>query len=229
MPLAPALVHVLTALGVVCALMAALAVVDARYETMFAWLGLAFAIDGLDGPLARAANVKERLARFSGERLDLIIDYLTYVFIPVLAMLMAGLLPAAAAIPLAAAALMSSLFHFSDTASKADDNSFVGFPAVWNIVVFYLFVFQLPPWVAAAIAVLCVMLTFLPIRWLHPLRVVAWRIPTLAVLVLFSVAAAAAVYHGFAQVPGWGKAALAFSAVYALSVPLLADANKPLR
>lgn len=223
MPLAPALVHLLTALGVACALMATLAVSDRQYEVMFAWLGLAFLIDGIDGPLARRVGVKDRLPRFSGERLDLIIDYLTYVFIPVLALLTANLLPAGFALLLGAAILMSSLYHFSDTASKAEDNSFVGFPAIWNFVAFYVFVFHPPVWLTALACCVCIGLTFVPWRWLHPMRVTAWRGVTLTAMALWLVAAGAAISSGFTAVPLWSQIVLGFVAVYAICVPSLAN------
>ena len=115
----------------------------AAWELVFAWLGVALLIDGIDGTLgARMAKVGTRLPRFSGERLDLVIDYVTYVFIPALALLLAGYLPGCLGWLLASLILLSSLFHFCDTESKTDDYSFVGFPAIWNIVAFYVFAFQ---------------------------------------------------------------------------------------
>src|SRR5215470_14155118 len=131
---AAALVHVFTALGAVCAFLATQAIVAGAWETAFAWLGVAAAVDGLDGTLARRVGVKHYLPRFSGDRLDLIIDYLTYVFVPTFALLQAGFLQGAWGFGLAALILLSSLFHFSDTESKAADHSFIGFPAVWNLV-----------------------------------------------------------------------------------------------
>ncbi|MDO9381735.1 MAG: phosphatidylcholine synthase [Hyphomicrobiaceae bacterium] len=207
--------------------MATLAVADQRYEAMFLWLGLAFVIDGIDGPLARYVDIKRRLPRFSGERLDLVIDYLTYVFVPVLAVLNAGLLPSALALPIGAGMLLSSLYHFSDTASKAEDNSFIGFPAIWNIVAFYLFVFQPAAWIAALACVVCIGLTFVPVKWVHPMRVVSRRSITLAMLAFWLIAAAAAVAAGFGSVPLWCKVVLLAVAAYALSLPFLADAKAP--
>lgn len=227
MPLGPILVHVLTACGVICALMATLAVAEARFEAMFLWLALALIIDGIDGPLARHVDVKERLGRFSGERLDLIVDYLTYVFVPTLAILKAGLLPPSIALAIAAAILMSSLYHFADTDSKADDNSFVGFPAVWNIVALYLLVFAPPPALAAAICILCVVLAFVPTKWIHPMRVVRWRLLTLVTLAAWFAAAGTALASGLGDAPGWAKLVLAVVAVYAVAVPWTADANTP--
>ena len=227
MPIGPALVHILTALGVVCALGATLAVADQRYEAMFVWLGVAFVIDGIDGPLARFVDIKRRLPRFSGERLDLVIDYLTYVFVPVLALLNAKILPSGAALLIGAAILLSSLYHFSDTGSKADDNSFVGFPAIWNIVAFYLFAFQPGAWLAAAVCIACIALTFVPLPWVHPMRVVAHRGITLTALALWLFAAAAILAAGFPEAPAWAKVVLAAVAVYALCLPLLHAKSQP--
>src|SRR5215813_13638620 len=145
-----ALVHLFTALGAVCALLATRAVLSAAWEQVFGWLGVALIIDGIDGTLARLADVKAKLPRFSGDRLDLIIDYVTYVFVPALALLQAGYLGGAGwGVVLANLILLSSLFHFSDTQSKTDDHCFVGFPAIWNIVAFYVFAFAMPVWLAA--------------------------------------------------------------------------------
>lgn len=220
--IAPALVHLLTAFGVVCALLATLAIADRQYEVMFAWLGLAFVIDGIDGPLARLVNVKERLPRFSGERLDLIIDYLTYVFIPVLALLSANYLSGLPGLAVGAAILLSSLYHFSDNESKADDNSFVGFPAIWNFVAFYIFVFQPPVWLTLAGCAGCILLTFVPWHWVHPMRVTTLRGLTLTALCLWMLAAGAAVWAGFTSVPLWAKVILGLVALYAVTVPRLA-------
>ena len=156
-------------------LFATLALIGGAPERMFLWLGAALLIDGLDGPLARRLTVGRRLPRFSGERLDLVIDYLTYVFIPALALWQAGVLAGALGLALVAGILVSSLFHFADLESKAEDNSFVGFPAIWNLVAFYLFAFDAGPAAAALVAGAGIVLTFVPWRWVHPLRVRAWR------------------------------------------------------
>ncbi len=190
-------VHVFTGLGIICALFATLAVLDKDWQRVFAWLGLALLIDGIDGTFARIGKVEERLPRFSGERLDQVIDYVTYVFVPVLALINGGLLPGLAGLSLAVAILLSSLFHFSDFANKSEDHCFVGFPAIWNIVAFYLFALALPFWAAALMIVACVFLTFLPMRWVHPMRVVAhWQV-TAAACVLWGVAAVWTILSGF--------------------------------
>jgi phosphatidylcholine synthase len=219
--LAAALVHIFTALGAVCALLAIDAIGDRAWEHVFLWLGIAFIIDGIDGTFARLVHVKERLPRFSGEILDLVVDYLTYVLVPALALIAAGKLAGALGTCLAAAILLSSLYHFADTKNKADDLNFVGFPAVWNIVAFYLFVFGAGEAVTAAVTALSVALTFVPMKWVHPLRVVALRPVTLAMTLAWSLAAITVVWTGFAAAPWLAKASLLVVAAYAIGLSLV--------
>ena len=214
-----ALVHVFTALGAVCGLAATRAVLAGAWEEVFAWLGIALVIDGIDGTFARMANVTVRLPRFSGERLDLVVDYVTYVFVPALALLQAGFLPGASGVLLASLILLSSLFHFSDTESKTEDHCFVGFPAVWNIVAFYVFALQMPSWGVAGVVLTCVALTFVPMRWAHPLRTpLLWPV-TLAAMGLWWVAACLAVWSGFPASP-LVQAILLATAAYAIGLAL---------
>jgi phosphatidylcholine synthase len=193
-----ALVHLFTALGAVCALLATRAALSAAWEQVFGWLGIALIIDGLDGTFARLADVKTRLPRFSGDRLDLVIDYMTYVFVPALALLQAGFLGSAGwGVVLGSIILLSSLFHFSDTDSKSEDHSFVGFPAIWNIVAFYAFAFNMPTAVSVLMVLMCAALTFVPLHWAHPLRTsLLWPI-TFAVTALWMLAALGAIWSGF--------------------------------
>src|SRR6476469_7551524 len=196
-----ALVHLFTALGVVCALLATRAAIAGAWEEVFAWLGLALIIDGIDGTFARMANVTVRLPRFSGERLDLVVDYVTYVFVPALTLLHAGFLQGPFGVLLASLILLSSLFHFSDTDSKTEDYCFVGFPAIWNIVAFYVFAFAMPIWLAALLVLACAVLTFVPMRWAHPLRTpMLWPV-TLGLTVVWILAAGVTIWTGFPAGP----------------------------
>jgi phosphatidylcholine synthase len=215
-----ALVHLFTGLGAVCALFATRAVLAGAWEQVFTWLGLALFIDGIDGTFARMADVSTRLPRFSGDRLDLIVDYVTYVFVPALALLQAGYLDGGFGVVLASLILLSSLFHFSDTESKSDDHCFVGFPAIWNIVAFYAFAFRMPTWAASLLVLACVALTFVPLRWAHPLRTpLLWPI-TLGLTGVWVVAAGVTVWSGFAAGP-FTKAILLLVAAYGVGLALL--------
>jgi phosphatidylcholine synthase len=214
---AAALVHVFTALGAVCALLATLAVVSGAWEAAFAWLGLAMVIDGIDGTLARKAKVERWLPRFSGERLDLVVDYLTYVLVPALALVQAQFLPGTWGVMLASLILLSSLFHFCDMESKAPDHSFVGFPAIWNVVAFYVFAFALPDAATAALVLACVALTFVPLKWVHPLRTARLRPVTVAAAGLWAVASVTVLATGFPAGP-WAGSVLLLVAAYGVGL-----------
>ncbi len=191
------LVHFLTGLGALCAFLATLAAIAQDWRQMFLWLSVALIIDGVDGPLARALQVGEHLKRFSGERLDLVIDYLTYVFVPVLALRIAGYLPDTWGLVLCAGILLSSLFHFSDLESKAESNHFVGFPAVWNIVAFYTFALEPSAVWLAGLVIMCIVFTFIPIKFVHPVRVEPLRPLTLGVTGLGCACLAWLLWSGF--------------------------------
>ena len=186
-------VHGYTATGAVLALLALLAVDRHDWTAAMLWLFAALVVDGVDGTLARAAHVKTVAPRIDGDALDLVIDYLGYVFVPALFMLEARLLPPPLALPLCAAILISSLYVFARRDMKTGDGYFRGFPALWNIVALYFFAASIDPAVAAAVVGALVILTFAPIHFLHPLRVrdygpwpvilgAAWGASTLALL-----------------------------------------------
>lgn len=148
-----------------------IAAIGGRWTEMFVWLSVALFIDGIDGTFARWLRVKETLPRWSGDVLDLVVDYLTYVFIPAYALAAGPLLPPAFAIPASAAVLISGAIYFADLNMKTGDYHFRGFPALWNILVFYLFVLKADPYVSLVIVAVFVALTFSPLLVIHPLRV----------------------------------------------------------
>jgi len=213
-------VHLFTALGIVCALMAVHALLERAFEAAFIWLGVALIIDGIDGTFARAFDVKRRLPRFSGDKLDQVVDYVTYVFVPALALQLGGYLQGFWGGVLASLILLSSLYHFCDHDNKANDHCFVGFPAIWNIVAFYVFAFDLPGWAVAVLVLICVALTFVPMRWLHPMRVRALRPLNLTMSGLWAFAAVWTVATGF-PAPAGAAAALGLVAIYGIGLAVL--------
>ena len=210
-------VHVLTASGAVLALLALRAAHQADWQMMFVWLGIALFVDAVDGPLARRFDVKTVLPRFSGERLDQMVDFLTYIAVPAFALSEADLLPEPFRLPAGIAIMLSSLFHMADQDSKTKDGYFVGFPAIWNVVCLYLFVFMPRPAIALAVVAFFVVLTFVPILSVHPFRVAGLRGLTVAVTCLWSVAAIGAVANPFPS-PLWVKALLLATAAYLIGV-----------
>jgi phosphatidylcholine synthase len=181
-------VHAFSASGAVLALLAVLAIDGHRWTEAMLWLFAALVVDGVDGTMARAARVKELASRVDGDMLDLVIDYLNYVFVPTLFILEAGLLPDAAALPLAALIQLSSLYVFARRDMKTEDNYFRGFPALWNIVALYLFAAGMEPNLGALVVAALVVLTFAPIHFVHPFRVrdYGFWLPVLTLLWAFS-------------------------------------------
>ena len=165
------LVHLFTASGAVLALLALAAIDREDWRIALLWLGAALVIDGVDGSLARAVRIKARVPRIEGETLDLVIDYLTYVFVPTLFIWRAGLVPEPLALPLAAAIQLSSLYVFARTDMKTPDGYFRGFPALWNVVALYLFVTAPDPRIGAVVVSALAVSAFAPIHFVHPFRV----------------------------------------------------------
>jgi phosphatidylcholine synthase len=164
-------VHVLTACGAALAFLSLIFATGGQWAAMFFCLGLALLVDGVDGPLARAFNVAEVLPRWSGDTLDLIVDFTSYVFVPAYAIAASGFFPPVLAIPAGVVVVVSGALYFADRQMKTEDNYFRGFPAVWNLAAFYLYLLEPTPWLATVMTGALAALTFVPVRFLHPLRV----------------------------------------------------------
>ena len=169
------LAHLYTAAGALLGLLAAIAVVERDYRAAFFWLCLQVAVDATDGLLARALRAPERTPWFDGAKLDDIVDYLCYVFVPALLVWRAPLVPEEWAVPVAAAMLLSSAYGFNRADAKTADHFFTGFPSYWNIVVLYLFVADMPTAVNAALLLALAGLVFVPVRYLYPSRGAAFQ------------------------------------------------------
>jgi phosphatidylcholine synthase len=190
-------VHIFTALGAGVALIALLEAVREHWAAMFWWLGAALVIDGLDGPVARRLDVVHLQPNWSGDVLDLVVDFVTYVFVPAYAITASGLLLPIAAPLLGIGIAVSGALYFSDRRMKSTDNHFRGFPGLWNIAAFYLFLLRLPPvWSSLAVAILIV-LTFAPFHVIHPVRVVRLRRLTLSLIGAWTALAMVALTNDF--------------------------------
>ena len=194
-------VHLYTAIGLVLAARMAMLLVRGgpeAFREVFLLMLVASLVDATDGTLARKVKVKTVLPMFDGRKLDDIIDFLTYTFLPLMLVWRAGLLPEGAGAWLLLP-LLASAYGFCQVEAKTEDGYFLGFPSLWNVVAFYLYALQLPGWVAVAIVVVLGLLTFVPSRYLYPssqpgklnatsnilgapwcvlLLVVMWRLPT---------------------------------------------------
>jgi len=182
-------VHIFTAMGAGVALLALLEAVREHWAAMFGWLGVALVIDALDGPIARRLDVVRVQPNWSGEVLDLVVDFVTYVFVPGYAITASGLLLPVAAPLLGAGVVVSGALYFADRRMKAADNHFRGFPALWNAAAFYLFLLHLSPALSSLAVAALIVLTFVPVHVLHPVRVVRWRGLTLSLIGIWAVLA----------------------------------------
>jgi phosphatidylcholine synthase len=213
-------VHIFTATGAALAFLALILATGGHWAAMFLCLGLALVVDGADGPIARAFDVQNVLPRWSGDTLDLVVDFTTYVFVPAYAIAASGLLPQILAIPAGIVVVLSGALYFADREMKTKDNYFRGFPAVWNLAAFYLYLLEPPEWAAAIAVAVLAGLSFTPIRFLHPLRVQHWRSFNIVLLAVWAVLAFVALIQDLS--PGlYVTLPLSLIAVYFFAVGLL--------
>ncbi len=208
-------VHLFTATGAVFAMLAMLAAVDGEWDVMFVWLVVAFAVDGVDGPLARKYNVKKNAPEFDGELLDLIIDYLTYVFIPAFALFKSDLLPGWTGWFAIFVITFASAMYFADTRMKTKDNSFSGFPGCWNMLVLVLFALSPDFWVILILVTVLAAAMFMPLKFIHPVRTARWRSVSLPVALTWTLFAGWAAWVDF-HPESWAHWGLVLTSVYLL-------------
>jgi len=206
-------VHLLTASGSFLAFLSLVAASEKQWTVMFLWLGLALFVDGIDGPIARKLDVKHVLPSWSGELLDNVIDYVTYVLIPAFALYQSGFMGEGLSFLSGAIIVISSAIYYADTGMKTKENFFKGFPVVWNMVVFALFVINPGETISFCIVVFSAILSFLPIYFVHPVRVVRLRPLNLGVFLLWCSLGIVAL--GFdLNAPLWLKMALVGASFY---------------
>ena len=213
-------VHLFTASGAVFAMLSMLAAANHQWSLMFLWLVVAFAVDGIDGPMARRFDVKTYAPRFDGVLLDLIIDYLTYVFIPAFALFESGLLPGWTGWVTIIIITFASAMYFCDGNMKTKDNSFHGFPGCWNMVALVMFAIQPNFWIILALVSTLALAMFLPLKFVHPVRTERWRFASLPITLLWIAFAGWSAWVDFSANPIilWG---LTLTSLYLISAGLL--------
>jgi phosphatidylcholine synthase len=213
-------VHLFTASGAVFAMLSMLAAANHQWSLMFLWLVVAFAVDGVDGPLARRFDVKTYAPRFDGVLLDLIIDYLTYVFIPAFALFESGLLPGWTGWVTIIIITFASAMYFCDGNMKTIDNSFHGFPGCWNMVALVMFAIQPNFGIILALVSTLALAMFLPLKFVHPVRTERWRFASLPITLLWIAFAGWSAWVDFSANPIilWG---LTLTSLYLISAGLL--------
>ncbi|MFT6168806.1 MAG: phosphatidylcholine synthase [Celeribacter sp.] len=174
-------IHVLTAIGAALALLALFSAAQGAWNHMFLWLLAALVVDGIDGPLARKVDTKTNAPRIDGVLLDLVVDFLTYVFVPVFAVVQSGMISGWAGWLCALTITTVSALYFADTRMKTEDASFEGFPGCWNMVALVFFALEPPVWTMITVMLVLTPAMFMPIRFVHPMRTMRWRYITLPV------------------------------------------------
>lgn len=212
------MVHVLTASGLVPIFLAMQAMWQNDIYQTLAWLAVAVLIDGLDGPLARRFEVSRHWPQIDGAILDHIIDYLSYCFIPALMLVQFNLLPSLWAVPAAIFVCMASLYTFANKNLKTAENDFRGFPALWNLAVFYMVVLDTSPHANLVIVILLGAMVYAPIRVVHPVRVEAMRRLTLPLVLVWMGLIFAYLIRAEAGLPALADLAFAVLSFYLLGL-----------
>ncbi len=179
-------VHAFTASGIVLGFLALIAIFDNDKTAVFMWLGLALFVDGIDGTLARKIKVSEVTPQLDGTTLDNVIDYFNYVAVPAMMIYWFGLVPQGWETIAAATIMAVSCYTFANTSIKTSDYYFSGFPALWNAVVLYFHILQTSQWTNLIVLAVFVVLTFIPLKYVHPFRVKDWRGVTVPMTVLWA-------------------------------------------
>ena len=213
-------VHLLTGTGAVLSMLAMLAAVEEKWDLMFLWLVVALVVDGIDGPLARRFDVKTNWPTYDGVLLDLIIDYLTYVFIPAFALFRSDLLTGWTGWIAIIVIVYGSVIYFADTRMKSKDNSFAGFPACWNMVVLVLFSLHPGEWATLFIVVALTVAMFSNLKFIHPVRTDRWRPLNLAMALGWVGFAAWAAWVDFYPA-SWAHWGLLLSSLYLVAAGIM--------
>lgn len=221
------LTHFLTASGGAFALLAMLSAATKDWTMLFVWLLAAQFVDGIDGPIARKCEVRKHLPNWSGDSLDFVIDYVTYVFIPAFVIYYAGLISGPLGLIAACVIVTTGGLYFAYEGMKTETNAFRGFPAVWNGVLFYLFIFPIGDLWGFLLVLVLAAAQFVPVEFVHPVRVAKYRPFTLALALLWTAFAIHVTWNN--MVPTlWDQVVLGLTGLYFFAIgPFLQFIRRP--
>ncbi len=172
-------VHAFTAFGSVAALFAVVWISEHQFNLAWAALFLALIIDGVDGTFARKFNVKQVLPFMDGMKIDYAVDILTYAFVPAWFLWEGFILEAGTIVPMLpdghlkwiaiSIMLMVSMMYYGREGMVSADHYFIGFPVLWNVVIFYMYyVVQAPPIINFWLVIAFSIMHFLPLKFPYP-------------------------------------------------------------
>lgn len=220
------LVHCFTACGAALGFAALLAAIGGQFSEMYAWLGAALLVDAVDGSLARRYRVEETAPHIDGVILDLIVDFLTYVVVPLVALWRSALLPPPLASLVPCVVCAASALYFADRRIKTHDLWFRGFPAIWNVLMVYMLVLRPGPLLSTFIIIVFVCWMFAPVPFIHPVRVVRLRRLTMTLTIMWCAAVIAAMIEGLPEAGFLTRAVLIVVGVYYIVLPLFRNFPK---
>ena len=224
-------VHSFTTSGIVLGFLGLVAVFEGKQELAFIFMGLALFVDGVDGTLARLAKVTQVTPQVDGASLDNVVDMFNYSVLPALMIYWFEMVPEKFSIPAAASIMAVSCYTFADTSMKTSDYYFKGFAAFWNLLVLYFFLLETSQITNLVIIGICCVLTFAPIKLIHPMRVKAWRSVTIPMTVLWGATAFRLIHERFQTNEVGTISSLIFwlwiaSSVYFFSISILRTISK---
>ena len=213
-------VHLFTATGALWGLLSLMAIFKHEWRAAIAWMILAMCVDDFDGMLARWADVKKYADGIDGALLDNILDYINYVLVPALFLIEADfILPSQFRMAGAFAILLTSAYQFTQTDAKTDDHYFKGFPSYWNVMVLYMLIMQLDPWINLGFLVLFNFLVFVPVKYIYPSRNTRMKRLTIILTYLYSIIGIWAAMQ-YPDVPAWAVWATLVYVVYYVALSL---------
>lgn len=207
-------VHLFTASGLIPAFMSILAIQEKDWKMAMVWLLLSTFIDSVDGAFARLFRVKEVLPYMDGKTIDYVIDFATYAIIPVFFFYQAELVPEVWRLPCCFTMLLVAAIYYGMEGMVSDDMYFIGFPVLWNWVVFFmLFVFSFPLWLNTVFIFVFAAMHFIPIKFAYPSQATRFKTISIAMAVLFLFGILAFIYYYPAK-PAWAYWTCVFIIVY---------------
>ena len=179
------LVHLFTTSGVVCSFFAVLAADKGEFQIAFGWMFLAMVIDTLDGSMARRINIREMIPKIDGHYLDLVVDYVSFVFLPAIVLYKMGALPEPFNFLAVTLILVSGSYNFALANDTSDDGYFVGFPAAWHVLVMYFYLFESSPTVVGSIVGVAFVLHFVPLKFVYITKNIPYPVVTLPMILIW--------------------------------------------
>ena len=203
--LSPWTAHLVTASGLVFAFASIVAVLNSQWRLALMWMTAGVVTDALDGTIARHLNSTQKLPHFNGSLLDAIVDYVTYVVVPVLFIYIAKLIPDSYINWVLPLVLLASSYQFAQTNAKTPDNYFLGFPSYWNVAVFYMLVLKSNPSANLFLLLILIVLIFVPIKYYYPSRTRKYKFLVMSVALLWGASGISLIitYPAIHPIPLW--------------------------